>query len=202
MQFIRKRLIDKIIVFALLLLVSCKMYDIITLVSKSELIKNKNLENLENIISLIQRFSLKDCVFYKIKTSNTTDAFFVDNSYYNGRFIVSDGSLRVSDSDKQIIQDNLPKKHITGFTFVKNAYISFRFSHLRDMEREYAKLIYFYNKDVFKKLFPTYTFYDKDEIDNIDEKKDWVYFYDDHWAITTSDDMSKLSKEICKEIIK
>ena len=191
-----------ILVFFSVFVTSCNMYETDELIDNGRKALKDNSEKLEKLINHSNELAEKPCKMYKIKTSLGTDYFKFSEFFYSAKeHKVKEGDyVDVSNYDKEKIWDYRPKKIITQFYFVKDLYAFFELDPYRSYSKKRAKLIYCYKKDHFKKLFSNYTFYEKDQRNEIVDSLDWVYFYDDHWAITTSDPFFHKSRKECFEL--
>ena len=197
----RKKIV--ILLFFLFSIISCHIYTPSEIIEKGYKVKESHKEQLKKLIEYTNKLAKDECMMYSIYTSPKTELFEFSVYYYDkkeNKFIES--FLDINNKSKNFIQSNLPKKYITDVLFTKDIYAAFDFRHTRDKEYRYAKLIYCHNKEFFKKLFINYTYYEKNQINDINDTCNWVYFYDDHWAITTSSVVFKLTEEECKNLIK
>ena len=196
-----KRNNSLILVFSLIFLSACNIYTANDMIDKVGEVKKINTKNLTKIIELTKHLDVKNYTLYSISTSRTTDGYSFQEYTFDGEKNKFNGFVDIERINLNTIWDNLPNKEITDFIFVKNIYISFRFDHVRDEQMKYAKLIYCFKKDIFKKLFPDYNFYEKNQLVEIKANENWMYFYDNNWALTTSSDMFKMTKGACEKIL-
>lgn len=190
--------------FSFVLITSCNMYKANEIIEKGEQTIRKHQHNIEELINISNDLVNKQCRMYMITTSATTDIFLFSEHYYdneNQRIKETGSFIDISESNKNKIWDYRPKSDITEFTFVKNAYIFFKLNKYRSYSNNRAKLIYCYNKDIFMSLFSNYAFFEKGQQNEINDSLKWVYFYDEHWAITTSSPFFQKTIEECNEII-
>ncbi len=193
--------IQELSLLVALFFLSCHMYNSKEIIKRGEQVLSQNKEKLKKIIKISNEIAKDSCVMYKIMTSKTTDIFHFSEYKFNKHTekIEKGPFLDISNKNKELIWKTLPYEYFSDFTFVKGIYVSFLFDHVRDKKSKYAKLIYFYDKETFKQLFSNYyTFYEKQT--NIVENKKWLYFYDNHWAITTSSDMFRRTTQECKKM--
>lgn len=191
-----------IILFFTVFVSSCNMYETEELIENGKKTLEENSKKLEKLINLSNEMAENTCNMYQIMTSRSTDFFSFSEFYYRSKeHKVKEGDyIDVSNHDKKKIWEYRPKKIITQFYFVKDLYVFFELDPYRSYSKKRAKLIYCYKKDYFKKLFSNYSFYEKDQRNEIVDSLDWVYFYDDHWAITTSDPFFHKSRKECLEL--
>ena len=187
-----------------LILVSCDTYSTNDLIQEGAEIKLKYSLELNGLIIIADSLAEKPCVNYQISTSKTTNYFAFEEFVYNKeRDIILSGEVFNYDENlEKKIGDIIPREHITNFNFVKNGFVIFFLGSIRDKKLNYASLIYCINKEKFFKLFPDYKVYNEETINELkDITENWVYFYDNNWAITTSSTVYKMSKEECNQIM-
>lgn len=191
-----------IILFLAVFVFSCNMYETKELIENGKKTIEDNNKKLEKLINLSNEMAENTCKMYKIMTSRSRDFFKFSEFYYSlQEHRVKEGDyIDISNYNKKKVWEYRPKKIITRFYFVKDLYVFFELDPYRNYNDKRAKLIYCYKKKLFKNLFSNYSFYEKDQINEIVDSLDWVYFYDDHWAITTSDPFFHKARKECLEL--
>jgi len=214
MQYILRQLLNNNKIMKLLVIlinylifiltfISCNTFNKEEIVYKAEEVLAIKGKELYEIVYLSPKVAEKPCKVYKILTSSTTDIFLFQEYTFDkeSNMNISGSVLDISSTYKELITNILPKKYVTEFLFMKDLYVSFSLRHVRDKQRKYCKLLYFKNKSISNKLFPKYKFYNKTELNKINDNENWVCFINENWAVTTSNDVCPLSVKECEIVI-
>lgn len=188
-----------LIISSLLFFVSCKEFKTNDIIDIGEHFFKENQNNLGQLISIADSITMDSCIIYLISVPKITDRFdyvkyFVDTA---DNVLKNYGDVKISEANKDNIRNRLPK-NVTEFHFSKNVYVSFELNNYYNKERELAKVVYFKDKNKFKKLFDSYSFFDSTNKNKLNEKDHWFYFYNDHWGVTM---MNAFYKKTNKEFL-
>ena len=192
------------LIILLIFLISCDMYksdDIIEIVGNR---LNEKEQLYVEVSKIINEFDIDTCSMYGVMTSLSTDAFSLTEYYYdiNKNELVDKRDIKVNYEKAQAVNRLCKENKTIDIFFVKDIYTSFAMFRCRDKEKRVAELIYFKDKEIFKKLFPDRIYYENVDASEVDEQKKWVYFYNDHWAVTTRSTYFKKTTCECKAIIR
>ncbi|MFW5879519.1 MAG: hypothetical protein ACOCUV_01710 [bacterium] len=188
-----------LVIFLAINISSCNIYNDEEIIEYGEEAIKLHSNELLNIFYLVNELITDTFTMHSITISNSTNHFVFftfdyDEKYHDKKFLRK--TIKLEPDLKNIIRNSFPKKKTTSLVILKDIFVSFELYRCRNRQYEYAKLLYIKNKEAFVKLFSEYRLYTS--LTEIKNKTDWVYFYDDRWAITTSSDVMRLTKEECK----
>lgn len=175
-----------IILGVLLIFTACDVYNIGDIIKKGKQFKTDNNNKLDSLITISNNLAIDTCNIYSILISPVTDFFAFKEFKYSveNKSLLISKYCNISDLDKKKIYSYFPIDEMEELYFVKNSYVSFDLSHCRDKNWNNVSVIYCYNKEKFKNTFSDYIYFEIGQEKEINDQKKWVYFYNDHWAIT------------------
>jgi hypothetical protein len=181
---------------------SCNIYSDEEIIEFGEEVINLHDEDLLNLFYIVNELITDTFTMHSVSISNTTDQFvFFTFSYdlNNHNKKIFGKSIKIGANLENKIRNFFPKKKTTSLVIFKEVFVSFELYRCRNKQYEYAKLLFVNNKGAFIKLFPEYEILETSSA--INNKSNWVYFYDDQWAITTSSDIIRLTTEECEKLL-
>ena len=188
------------------LLVSCNTYDTDGLIDEGDQIRNSYSNNFIQLTMITDSIITDSCFPYYISATGHLPNMLI--SFERRKYeIESDRVLttdifKMDEEIKKEIGKAIPIHLVRRMGFLKNSHIWFRLDHYRSKDFKYSDLVYVYDKEKFKMLFPHHIYYDKDNIhEHEDIKERWIYFYDDNWAITTSYLVPKMTQDECLQLL-
>jgi hypothetical protein len=141
----------------------------------------KDKTQFDSLVKVCNRVSINyhTCVI-QIAQSFSNESYYYDN--------------RIKDNEEDSIEWNISSedkksiaKYYTGDVYdiiiIKNLCVCLKLKTAYDKNDRVLQVIYVYDKNKFEQCYPTYTYPDKQN-ETISDKTDWVYFYDNHWAIS------------------
>lgn len=193
-----------VLVFLAMAIMSCDTYSTKDLIDAGSRIKRVNSEKLKQLSQKASELAESPCVLYQISTSRERTYFAFESFKYD---TTRNATLldEVYDYDDELVsfmRENIPYKEMTDYGFLKDVYVEFYLEFYRDKELDNTSLLYVIDKETFLKLYPNFKEYNEENIHNLTNKSEnWIYFYDDEWAITTSSTVYKMPQKECLKIV-
>lgn len=170
---------------------SCDTYSTEGLINKGEEIINEYKDELHMVKNWANKFAKDTLHVYRFDWSSSTDYFSFAQYPLNNVDILHVHHLDITENDMELVWNSSLDDITTRIGFIKDNFYIFHLYPYRDRKLRDARILYVQDKAKLQHIFQNWTFYNPNEKSKIDNEKEWVYFYDENWAITIGESYFK-----------
>ncbi len=160
-------------------------------INKGEEIIYEYKDELHMVKNWANKFAKDTLHVYRFDWSSSTDYFSFEQYPLNNVDILHVHHLDITENDMVLVWNSSLDDITTRIGFIKDNFYIFHLYPYRDRKLRDARILYVQDKAKLQHIFQNWAFYNPNEKSKIDNEKEWVYFYDEKWAITIGESYFK-----------